>query len=107
MKFTERLQAILDWIASHGARLSRGGFKAPNHLSLATVRFTRGESVGESIPVVVYADEHFKHQRSQPIILTPQGKLIGDIWLERDSKYRLQIHESDETILFTEDHITP
>ena len=105
MNFTERLQAILDWIASHSARLSRSGVQAPNHLAGARVYFCQEDSAD---PQACYVDEKLTVEQTHPIIMTARGQLAGhlnQVWLKPDSKYRVEVHDSDGEVLFTEDHI--
>jgi hypothetical protein len=105
VNFTEHLQEILDWIASHGKRLSRPGFQAPEHLAGARVYFF---DAGTASPRSTYADEKLTIEQTHPIILGGRGTLVaplGQCWLKPHSKYRLQVHDSDDAVLFTEDHL--
>jgi hypothetical protein len=114
MNFTERLQVILDWIASRGKQLSREGLKAPDHLAGARVYFYEAidpeePDKGNPEPCDTYADEKLTIKQTHPIFLGARGQLVAplnQVWLKPDSKYRVQVHDSDNVILFTEDHIS-
>jgi hypothetical protein len=111
MNFTERLQAMLDWVASHGKRLSREGVegvRAPDYLAGARVYFYCATDRGYLEPLATYADERLTVEHTHPIILGARGQLtapVNQVWLKPGSKYRVQIHDSDGAILFTEDDI--
>lgn len=102
MNFTDKLQEILTWIASHGSRLSREGFQAPKHLSNATVYVFEADS---QEPASTYADPEYTQQNPHPIVLDAAGKNPLQVHLKPAGSYRLQVHDSAGAILFTQDHI--
>lgn len=102
MNWTDKLQEILTWIASHGNRLSRAGFKAPNHLSNATVHFFEADS---TVPASTYADDQYTAVNPHPIVLDSDGKTPLQIFLKPAGSWRMQVHDNADEILFTQDHI--
>lgn len=105
VNWTEKLKEILSWIASHSQRLSRKGLELPNHLAGAQVYFCQDDS---DEPQTVYADEGLTIAHTHPIMLSARGQLdshLNQCWLKADSKYRVQVRDSDNILLFTEDHI--
>lgn len=98
MNWTGKLQEFLAWISSHASKLRRKGFEPPNHLSNAQLHLMLLQG-GQ--PASTYADEHLMHARAMPIVLTPDGRLEGEVWLKPDLRYRLEIRDSEGEILFT------
>lgn len=87
MSWTEKLQAILDWINSHSSRLSRKNYAAPNHLARASLNFLADGSLVQSIA------------------LDAQGRLPAAVKLDPGKPYRLEVRDAQGEILFTEDPI--
>jgi hypothetical protein len=102
MNFTDRLQVILDWVGSHSKRLSRTGYEAKNHLAGGSIYFSEAAGCASQPS---YADEGLTQPSQNPVPLDLQGKLNHPVYLKPDSKYRIQVHDSDDAVLFTEDHI--
>lgn len=98
MNWTDKLKEILSWVASHSQRLSRKGLDLPNHLVYARIYLAPSEA---------YSNEGLTVSHPMPIELDGQGKLQSNIFLKPETLYRLEVRDSEDEILFTEDNIKP
>jgi hypothetical protein len=108
VNWTDKLQEILAWVASHGSRLRRKGYEPPNHLSGAFVYLLDSKS-GDAAQS--FTDLEETTLNTNPIVLDANGALSGLVVLPKGKIYRLEIKERDldnggpGAILFTQDNI--
>ena len=80
----DRLDKVLNWIASHSDRFRRKDYTPPNHLSNGTIKYKQSGDW-------------------QSLKLDYEGKPTAKLMIETDQPLRVEVYGGSSELLFTEE----